>query len=99
MGSGSSGLFLDVGEELKEVLRVFLEHLLGADETQLAHLVEIGQPFDLLVFLLQEHLNLEHFSLLLNEVPPILSILRTLNRYVEARLSHVDLVCDVWVDG
>ena len=93
-------LFLDVSEELEEVLSVFLEHLLGADETELAHFVEVGEALDLLVLLLEEHLDEEHLSLLLDQIPTILSVFRPLNRHVEASvLCDVDFVSDVGVDG
>lgn len=35
-------LLFDGREECEEVLCVFLKHLLGADKTELAHLIEIG---------------------------------------------------------
>ena len=93
-------LFLDVSEELEEVLSVFLEHLLGADETELAHFVEVGEALDLLVLLFKEHLDEEHLSLLLDQIPTILSVFRPLNRHVEASvLCDVDFVSDVGVDG
>ena len=92
--------FLDVSEELEEVLSVFLEHLLGADETELAHFVEVGEALDLHVLLLKEHLDEEHLSLLLDQIPSILSVLWSLNRHIEASiLCNVDLVGDVRVDG
>ena len=95
-----TGLFLDVSEELEEVLGVFLEHLLRADKTELAHLIEIGQTFNFLIFLLEEHLNEEHLSLFLDQVPTVFPVLRTLNWHIETScLGDVDLVSDVWVDG
>ena len=98
--SGLASLLLDVGKKLEEVLGVFLEHLFGADETELSHLVEVSQAFDLLVFFLEQHLDQEHLSLFLNEVPSVLSVLWAFDRDVEASsLSNVDLVGDVWVNG
>ena len=92
--------FLDVSEELEEVLSVFLEHLLGADETELAHFVEVGEALNLLVLLLKEHLDEEHLSLLLDQIPTILSVFRPLNRYIKSSiLCDVDFVSDVGVDG
>ena len=92
--------FLDVSEELEEVLSIFLKHLLGADETELAHLVEVGEALNFLVLLFEEHLDEEHLSLLLNQIPAILAILRSLNRHVETSIfSYVDFVGDVGVDG
>ena len=65
--------FLDVSEELEKVLSVFLERLLGADETKLAHFVKVGEAFDLFVLLFNEHLDEEHLSLLFDQIPKILS--------------------------
>lgn len=74
--------------------------MLRADETKLAHLVEVGEALDLLVLLFKEHLDEEHLSLLLNQIPTILSVFGSLNWNVEASvLCNVDLVGDVGVDG
>ena len=35
-------LLFDISEELQEVLCVFLEHLLRADETELTHFIEVS---------------------------------------------------------
>ena len=93
-------LLLNVREELKKVLGVFLKHLLGADKTELAHLIEICQAFNFLVLLLKEHLDQEHLSLFLDKVPTVLPVLRAFNRHVKASvLCHINLVCDIRVDG
>ena len=97
--SGLTSLIFDLGEEFEERLRVLLEHLLGADQTELSHLVEVSESLDLLVFLLKEHLNEEHLTLFLNEVPTVLSVLWALNRHIETgSFCLVDLVLDVRVD-
>ena len=66
--------FLDVSEELEKVLSVFLERLLGADETKLAHFVEVGEALDLFVLLLKKHLDEEHLSLLFDQILTIFSV-------------------------
>lgn len=57
LGRRLARLFLDVGEEFEEVLCVFLEHFFGADETELAHLIEVRESLNLFVFLFEQHLN------------------------------------------
>ena len=66
----------------------------------MTHFVEVGKALNLLVFLLEKHLNEEHFTLLLDQIPAIFSVLRALNWHIEAgSFGHVDLVSDVGVDG
>ena len=94
------GLLFDIGKELEEVLSILLKHLLGAHKTELTHLIEVGKTLNFLVFLLKQHLHQEHLPLLLDEVPPILTVLRSLDRHIETgSLRHVDLIRDIWVDG
>ena len=95
-----AGFLLDVREELEEVLSVLLEHLLGTDKTELAHFIKVGKSLNLFVFLLEEHLDEEHLSLLLDQVPPILPILRPFDRHIETSvLGDIDLVGDGGIDG
>jgi len=94
-----ASLCLDLGEELQERLGVFLEHGCRTVETKVAHFVEVRQPFNLLVFLFKQHLNQEHLSLLLDQVPAVLSVFGSLNWHVETcSLCNVDLVRDVRVN-
>ena len=58
--------------------------MFGTNKTELTHFVEVGKALNLLVFLLQKHLNEEHFTLFLDQIPAILSVLRALDRHVEA---------------
>mmetsp|Transcript_22267 Transcript_22267/g.29820 ORF Transcript_22267/g.29820 Transcript_22267/m.29820 type:complete len:216 (+) Transcript_22267:1554-2201(+) len=93
-------LVLDLRKELEKALRVFLKHFLRADQTHLAHLVEVCQAVDFLIFLFQQHLNEEHLSLFLNQVPAVFSVLGPFHGHVEACcLRHIDFVSDVWVDS
>ena len=93
-------LLFDISEELQEVLCVFLEHLLRADETELTHFIEVSQSLDLFVFLFKEHLDEEHLALLLNQVPTVLPVLGSFDGDVEACiLSDINFVCYVGIDG
>lgn len=66
----------------------------------MSHFIKVGKTFDLFVFLFKEHLDEEHLSLLFDQVPTILPILRSFNWHIEAGvLSYIDLVSDVGIDG
>ena len=66
----------------------------------MAHFVDVCKLLYLLVLLFQKHLHKEHLSLLLDQVPTVLSVLRSLNRHVEAcSLGDVDFVRDVGVNS
>jgi len=94
-----ASLLLDVCEELEEVLGVFLKHLFRAYKTELPHLIEVCKAFNFFVFLFKQHLYQEHLSLLLNEIPSVLSVLRSFNGHVKAgSFCNIYLVGDVWVN-
>ena len=95
-----TGFLLDVSEKFEEVLGIFLKHLLRANKTQLTHFIEVCQSLNFFVLLLEEHLHEEHLSFLLDQIPAIFSVLRPLNGHIKTSvLGHIDLICDVWVDG
>ena len=66
----------------------------------MAHFVDVCKLLNLLVLLFQKHLHQEHLSLLLDQVPTVLSVLRSLDRHVEAcSLGDVDFVRDIRVNS
>ena len=66
----------------------------------MTHFIEISQSLDLLVLLFKEHLDEEHLSLLLDQVPAVLSVLGALDGDVEASiLCNVDFIRDIRVDS
>ena len=66
----------------------------------MAHFVDVCKLLNLLVLLFEQHLHQEHLSLLLDEVPTVLSVLRALNRHIKAgSLGDVDLVRDFRVNS
>ena len=94
-----AGLCLDLGEELQETLSVFFKHGSRTVKTKVAHFVEVRQPFDLLVFLFKQHLNQEHLSLLLDQVPAVFSVFGSFHWHVETcSLCNVDLIRDIRVN-
>lgn len=98
--SSLAGLIFYLCKELQEALSVGFEHFFRTDETNLPHLIEISQSIDLLVFLFEQHLDQEHLSLLFDQIPSILSVLRSLNGDIEpSSLCDVDLVSDVRING
>ena len=93
-------LLLDVSEELEEVLGILLKHLLGAYQTKLSHFIEVGQALNLFVFLLEKHLYEEHLTLLLDQVPAILSVFRPFNWHIKTSiLGYIDFISDIRVDS
>ena len=66
----------------------------------MTHLVKVRQALNLLILLLEKHLNQEHFTLFLNQIPAVFSVLRSLDGHVEASsFRHIDFVRDVGVDS
>ena len=66
----------------------------------MAHFVDVCKLLNLLVLLFKQHLHQEHLSLLLDEVPTVLSILRAINWHIEAcGLGDVDFVRNVRVNS
>ena len=66
----------------------------------MAHFVDVCKLLNLLVLLFQKHLHQEHLSLLLDQVPTVLSVLRAFNWHIEAcGLGDIDFVRNVRVDS
>ena len=97
---GPLRLGLDLVEEGEELLRVLLEHGLGAAEAVLLHVRLLGETFDLLLLCLEHHSDEAHLTLLLDEGPAGVTVLRPLDRNVEVgTLAGVDEALDLRVDG
>ena len=58
----------------------------------------LGKSFDLLLLGLKHLLDKEHLSLLLNKLPSVLSVLRSLDRDGEAG-GLIYFILHLWVDG
>lgn len=97
---GLLSLRLDLVEEGEELLRVLLEHGQRARETVFLHGHVFGAVLDFFLLGSQHVLHEGHLALLGDQLPAVLTILRSLDGDVEASsLSRVDLALHLGVDS
>ena len=94
------GLLLDPCEEIDEEMGICFEHILRAGQAILSHGGHLGKPLDLGLLDLEHLLNKANLSLFLDEFPPVLSILGSLNWNGEpGGLSHVHFALHLGIDS
>lgn len=92
-------VFLDLIEEVNEALSISSQHILRRFQSVLTHMRMIFQPLDLALLRLKHLLHQEHFPFLVNELVPVLLVLRSLNGNSEpGGFSHVNLILHLRID-
>ena len=83
-----------------QVLLAYMLFLLGVFGFSAVGNTHRPTPFDFSVLRFEHHLNEEHFSLLVNQLVTIFSILWPFDRHIEAScFCYIDLICYFGVDS